>query len=54
MHQEMQMRFVKEQTEITEKSVDYQVGHTTFGQEGHLIFEDHLLELNSFVLQEIL
>lgn len=54
MHQEMQMHFVKEQTEITEKSVDYQVDHTTFGQEGHLIFEDRLLELNSFVLQEIL
>lgn len=48
------MHFVKERIEITEKSVDYQLGHTTFGQEGHLIFEDCLLQLNSFVLQEIL
>lgn len=39
-------------TEQKRKSVDYQLGHTNFGQEGqcHLIFEDYLLQLDSFVL----
>lgn len=39
-----------------EKPEDYQLGHTSVGQEGqcHWMFEGHLLWLDSSVLQEIL
>lgn len=39
-----------------EKSVDYWLGHTSFGQEGqcYWIFEGHFLLLGGCVLQEIL